>query len=163
MIICLLSLGPHPLPAPPGGDQHDGMIIFRSCWGIFTLFLQLLACDPVATSKYIPPRPNPHLPLDKLPDARPPSHDRLFTSKLVEDELDRVSAEIKDEALRKIWQNAYPNTLDTTVSWHDADRQTPLGSAFPRTFLVTGDITASWLRDSTSQMVGQNLFAKGFS
>lgn len=49
--------------------------------------------------------------------------------------------------------SAYPNTLDTTVSWHDADDELPLENAFPRTFLVTGDITASWFRDSTSQIV----------
>lgn len=42
-----------------------------------------------------------------------------------------------------------------TVSWHDPDDDYPLQKAFPRTFLVTGDVTASWLRDSTSQIVSK--------
>ncbi|UZJ55993.1 hypothetical protein CBS101457_005313 [Exobasidium rhododendri] len=90
--------------------------------------------------------------LDNLPNARPHHSERKFTSRLVENELARVSALIKDKALERIWTNAFPNTLDTTVMWHDDDKKKAYSEAFPRTFLVTGDITAFWLRDSTSQM-----------
>jgi meiotically up-regulated gene 157 (Mug157) protein len=70
------------------------------------------------------------------------------SSTMPEDELSKLNKALSLSCA----SSAFPNTLDTTVMWHDADRGKPLEEAFPRTFLVTGDITASWLRDSTSQL-----------
>jgi meiotically up-regulated gene 157 (Mug157) protein len=63
----------------------------------------------------------------------------------VEETLEGVSAEIQDRELAWLFQNCFPNTLDTTV-----DLGTFEGK--PDTFVITGDIEAMWLRDSTAQV-----------
>lgn len=50
-----------------------------------------------------PPKPNGNLSLAQLPDARPKTAERKFSSKLVEDEISRISARIGDEALKRIF------------------------------------------------------------
>ncbi len=76
---------------------------------------------------------------------RPAPGDRKFVSKAVEREIDRVSALIKDPELAWLFQNCFPNTLDTTVF---------MGSAqgHDDAFVITGDIDALWLRDSAAQL-----------
>ncbi len=60
--------------------------------------------------------------------------------------MERVQGHIRDPKLRSLFGNCFPNTLDTTVSFaSDAD-------GLPDTFVVTGDIDAMWLRDSTNQV-----------
>ena len=44
-----------------------------------------------------------------------------------------------------MFENCYPNTLDTTVDFEVIDGK-------PDTFIITGDIDAMWLRDSTAQV-----------
>ncbi|MDR1499492.1 MAG: glycoside hydrolase family 125 protein [Tannerellaceae bacterium] len=80
------------------------------------------------------------------PDSlRPAAADRLFTSNAVEEVIVRYKARIKDARLAWMFENCYPNTLDTTCffSWK--------GSG-PDTFVITGDIDAMWLRDSSAQV-----------
>ena len=50
-----------------------------------------------------------------LPSKRPPHGERAFTSPAVEDEIKRVKAKIADPQLAWLFENCYPNTLDTTV------------------------------------------------
>ena len=76
---------------------------------------------------------------------RPPPAQRKFTSPAVEHELARVAAQIHDPKLAWLFGNCYPNTLDTTVHAGTLDGQ-------PDTFVVTGDIDAMWLRDSSAQV-----------
>jgi meiotically up-regulated gene 157 (Mug157) protein len=76
---------------------------------------------------------------------RPPPSRRTFTSAAVEQELARVQARIGDPKLRWLFGNCYPNTLDTTVHVGTLDGK-------PDTFIVTGDIDAMWLRDSSAQV-----------
>ncbi|KDN40797.1 glycoside hydrolase family 125 protein [Tilletiaria anomala UBC 951] len=110
--------------------------------------------DACGDPDYTPPTPNPSTPLDQLPDARPPAKQRRFVSALVEAEIKRLDALITDPALNRIWKNAYPNTLDTTVGWTDLQLDiTDHTKAFPRSYIITGDIEASWFRDSTNQLV----------
>ncbi len=82
----------------------------------------------------------------QVPDTflhRPPMEKRCFTSKAVEKQIH----EMHDALVRvspKLWQmfqNSFPNTLDTTVF--------PSGD---RTYVITGDIDAMWLRDSGAQV-----------
>lgn len=109
--------------------------------------------DAYGDPEYTWPQPNPSLPLSSLPDARPAVHQRRFRSKLVEAEIKRITSQITDPALRRIFTNAYPNTLDTTVGWTDLElNNANHTTAFPRAFIITGDILAAWLRDSSNQI-----------
>lgn len=76
---------------------------------------------------------------------RPPPADRCFTSPAVERRIERAGARIADPGLRRLFENALPNTLDTTVVVLGTDAE-------PDTFVRTGDIDAMWLRDSTAQV-----------
>ena len=46
---------------------------------------------------------------------RPKLGDRKFTSKAVEETISSIKATIKDPELAWLFENCYPNTLDTTV------------------------------------------------
>ena len=64
---------------------------------------------------------------------------------------------MEDKDLARIFENAFPNTLDTTVRWHvdgySGSRLYENGAwQGPQSFIVTGDINAEWLRDSTNQL-----------
>jgi uncharacterized protein len=76
---------------------------------------------------------------------RPSPSARKFQSKAVEAELTAVKARIADPELAWLFENCYPNTLDTTVQFNYVDKR-------PDTFVITGDIDAMWLRDSSAQV-----------
>lgn len=78
---------------------------------------------------------------------RPDVSDRLFISEAVEDEISRVGSDIADIEIRRMFAQCLPDSLDTTV-YYDEDED----GNNQDTFVVTGDIPAMWLRDSTSQM-----------
>ena len=84
-------------------------------------------------------------PVLDLPRARPAMADRHFTGTAVEELIPRVQRQIGDKALATIFENCFPNTLDTTVF-----PGTYAGK--PDTYVVTGDIDAMWLRDSSAQV-----------
>lgn len=78
--------------------------------------------------------------------TRPPEHERLFRSATIESVIEQTAAQIHDPELRRMFEQCYPNTLDTTTYLRtDANGQ-------PDTFIATGDIPAMWLRDSTNQL-----------
>ncbi|MAT69712.1 MAG: metal-independent alpha-mannosidase [Planctomycetaceae bacterium] len=76
---------------------------------------------------------------------RPPVGERCFTSDAVEQAIETVRPKIADAELAWMFENCYPNTLDTTVDYSE-----PGGT--PDSFIITGDIDAMWLRDSTAQV-----------
>lgn len=76
---------------------------------------------------------------------RPPTGKRTYVSQAVEEEILRVKKAIYDPELAWMFENCYPNTLDTTVKFSIKNGQ-------PDTFIITGDIDAMWLRDSTAQV-----------
>lgn len=76
---------------------------------------------------------------------RPPLNKRNFTSKAVEETIKRVKPKIKDPKLAWMFENCFPNTLDTTVNFTMRGKR-------PDTFVITGDIDAMWLRDSSAQV-----------
>ncbi|KAK7208065.1 hypothetical protein BZA70DRAFT_233992 [Myxozyma melibiosi] len=81
----------------------------------------------------------------RLPFQRPISECRTFSSKEVERVIKEVTGRIPDVDLSRLFENCFPNTLDTTVRWHVPGRS-------PQSFIVTGDINAEWIRDSTNQL-----------
>jgi uncharacterized protein len=84
---------------------------------------------------------------------RPPLAKRKFVSEAVEHQLAHVKATIGDPKLAWLFENCYPNTLDTTV-------ETGTLNGKPDTFIITGDIDAMWLRDSSAQVVPYIALAK---
>ncbi|MEQ1604500.1 MAG: glycoside hydrolase family 125 protein [Pyrinomonadaceae bacterium] len=76
---------------------------------------------------------------------RPPEASRRFISSAVEQKIVDVKSRIKDDELAWLFENCYPNTLDTTVFTGRRDGK-------PDSFVITGDIDALWLRDSTAQV-----------
>jgi len=81
----------------------------------------------------------------KYKSQRPSPDERTFTSDTVEELINEVKANISDPELAWMFENCYPNTLDTTVDYEIIDGK-------PDTFIITGDIDAMWLRDSTAQV-----------
>ena len=88
------------------------------------------------------------------PNRRPPLAKRRFRSAAVERTLARVKAGIGDPKLAALFENCYPNTLDTTVFTGTLDGK-------PDTFVITGDIDAMWLRDSSAQVHPYLSLARG--
>ncbi len=76
---------------------------------------------------------------------RPAVGKRKFTSKAVEKVISETKAKLKDPKLAWMFENCFPNTLDTTVEYEIKDGK-------PDTFVITGDIHAMWLRDSSAQV-----------
>jgi len=83
--------------------------------------------------------------VQELTSRRPPPGLRRFASEAVEARIVEVRGAIADRELAWMFENCYPNTLDTTVRPGDRD-----GAA--DTFVITGDIPAMWLRDSSAQV-----------
>jgi uncharacterized protein len=79
------------------------------------------------------------------PHRRPAPEQRTLRSPAVEATVLRMKASIADPDLAWLFENCYPNTLDTTVTLGELDGK-------PDTFIVTGDIAAMWLRDSSAQV-----------
>jgi len=80
------------------------------------------------------------------PDSkRPRPKDRKFSSDAVEAYIISVRRSIRDPSLSWLFTNCFPNTLDTTV-------QPGTYEGKPDTVVLTGDIAAMWLRDSSAQV-----------
>ncbi|KAM5341948.1 hypothetical protein ACJ41O_014979 [Fusarium nematophilum] len=65
--------------------------------------------------------------------------DVYVTQKVIRD----IKSRAKDADLRRLFENTFPSTLDTTVKYFDPSNNLA--------FIVTGDITAQWLRDTGNQ------------
>ncbi len=76
---------------------------------------------------------------------RPKIEKRKFVSHVVDKTIQKIKSACADPELANLFENCFPNTLDTTVKY------TP-HSDNPDTFIITGDIEAMWLRDSTAQV-----------
>jgi uncharacterized protein len=80
-----------------------------------------------------------------FPTVRKPQSERKFVSQNIEDTIARIKAKTKDKEIAWLFENCFPNTLDTTVFFKSKNGK-------PDTFVITGDINAMWLRDSTAQV-----------
>src|SRR4051812_47719799 len=75
---------------------------------------------------------------DSFVSKRPPVSARRFVSKAVETEIKAVKAKIADPEIAWLFENCYPNTLDTTVA------QLGTFDGKPDAVVITGDINALW-------------------
>lgn len=82
---------------------------------------------------------------ERFVSQRPPAARRNFTSEAVEGTIARIRQTIADPEIAWLFENCYPNTLDTTVRHSIINGE-------PDTFVITGDIEAMWLRDSSAQV-----------
>lgn len=80
-----------------------------------------------------------------FPVVRIPEDKRKFRSAAVERAIQRVKSSIGNKELAWMFENCFPNTLDTTVDFELIDGR-------PDTYVITGDIDAMWLRDSSAQV-----------
>jgi len=76
---------------------------------------------------------------------RPHVSNRLFVSIAIENEISRIKSQLTNPKLKWMFENCFPNTLDTTVKYSTIDGEED-------TFVYTGDIHAMWLRDSGAQV-----------
>lgn len=82
---------------------------------------------------------------DSYPIVRTSLPLRKFNSKSVEKAITEFKAKVKDPELGWLFENCFPNTLDTTVTHKLINNK-------PDTYVITGDIDAMWLRDSSAQV-----------
>ena len=82
---------------------------------------------------------------DEFLTKRPAPGQRGFVSDAVEAKIVEVKRAIADPELAWLFENCFPNTLDTTVTFSTHQNR-------PDTYVITGDINAMWLRDSTAQI-----------
>ena len=80
-----------------------------------------------------------------FPVVRTPVAKRKFNSPAVERMIEKVKSSIGNKEIAWMFENCFPNTLDTTVEFEMANGR-------PDTYVITGDIDAMWLRDSSAQV-----------
>ncbi|MDX2128165.1 MAG: glycoside hydrolase family 125 protein [Chloroherpetonaceae bacterium] len=88
---------------------------------------------------------------------RPLPKDRKFRSESVDAVIEDIKRSDIDPELKWLFENCFPNTLDTTITFHGKR------NGLPDTFIITGDIPAMWLRDSTAQVTPYIPLAKADS
>jgi uncharacterized protein len=82
---------------------------------------------------------------DDFPVVRVPESQRKFKSAAIEKLITEVRKNIGNKEIGWLFENCFPNTLDTTVDFE-------IIGGKPDTFVITGDIDAMWLRDSSAQV-----------
>jgi meiotically up-regulated gene 157 (Mug157) protein len=70
---------------------------------------------------------------------------RKFKSIAVEKTIADIKNKIGNKEIGWLFENCFPNTLDTTVDFEMINGK-------PDTYVITGDIDAMWLRDSSAQV-----------
>ncbi|CAB4388662.1 uncharacterized protein OCT59_025565 [Rhizophagus irregularis] len=53
----------------------------------------------------------------KFPFVRPKESERKFVSPVIEKVIKDITSNMKDKDLARLFENCWPNTLDTTVAW----------------------------------------------
>lgn len=82
---------------------------------------------------------------DQFPIVRVAAAKRHFQSKSVNAAIKTFQSKVKNPELSWLFENCFPNTLDTTVYYKEINGK-------PDTYVITGDIDAMWLRDSSAQV-----------
>ena len=89
----------------------------------------------------------------EFPTVRVAPEKRNFQSPAIEAAIAEFQRNVADPKLDWLFNNAFPNTLDTTVTTETVNGK-------PSTYVITGDIDAMWLRDSSAQVWLYLPFAK---
>lgn len=87
-----------------------------------------------------------------FPIVRVAKSKRNFESEFIEKTIIEFQKNVKDKELGWLFNNCFPNTLDTTVTYSEKN-------GIPDTYVITGDIDAMWLRDSSAQVWPYMAFA----
>ena len=80
-----------------------------------------------------------------FPVVRVSESQRKFKSPAVEKLITEIKKNTGNKEIGWLFENCFPNTLDTTVDFEIINGK-------PDTFVITGDIDAMWLRDSSAQV-----------
>ena len=100
----------------------------------------VLTAAALAVSKYSFATGYTDFPVVRIAEAQ-----RNFKSMAVEKLIADIQKNIANKELAWMFENTFPNTLDTTVDFEIIDGK-------PDTYVITGDIDAMWLRDSSAQV-----------
>ena len=113
-----------------------------------------LAVACADTSSHAAPQAAPlPMPSTQFPTVRVAPEKRNFQSPAIEAAIGEFQKNVADPKLDWLFNNAFPNTLDTTVTTETVNGR-------PSTYVITGDIDAMWLRDSSAQVWPYLPFAK---
>ncbi|KAK0743771.1 hypothetical protein B0T18DRAFT_439543 [Schizothecium vesticola] len=98
-----------------------------------------------------------HEPLSKgrfqLAYQRPAPRCRKFPLAEVDETIATMKRTIRDPDLFRLFENCFPNTLDTAITWKGlAAKASETDEDEELTYITTGDINAMWLRDSANQL-----------
>jgi meiotically up-regulated gene 157 (Mug157) protein len=99
-----------------------------------------LATAGILMSKYSFANWNTDFPVVRVAESL-----RKFKSPAVEKLIAEIKNKIGNKEIAWLFENCFPNTLDTTVDFEIINGK-------PDTFVITGDIDAMWLRDSSAQV-----------
>ncbi|OAA54563.1 Six-hairpin glycosidase [Niveomyces insectorum RCEF 264] len=92
----------------------------------------------------------------KFPYQRPPPDKRTYHVPEVEEVIEQMNQRLKDKDLARMFENCYPNTVDTTAKWVHTGRQAgdsgADGDGLPGAHIIAGDMDAAWLRDNVWQL-----------
>lgn len=80
-----------------------------------------------------------------FPTVRIPADKRHFKSNVIEQAIQEFQKNVPNKELGWLFNNCFPNTLDTTIYDESTASQ-------KLTYVITGDIDAMWLRDSSAQV-----------
>ncbi|MFV0605782.1 MAG: glycoside hydrolase family 125 protein [Niabella sp.] len=90
---------------------------------------------------------------EEFPVVRVAEGQRNFKSAIIEKAIKTFQSKVPDKELGWLFNNCFPNTLDTTVFYEEKNGK-------PDTYVITGDIDAMWLRDSSAQVYPYLQFCK---
>ncbi len=99
-----------------------------------------LASAGLLMSKYAIAKWNEDFPVVRISESY-----RKFKSPAIEKLITEIKKNIGNKEIAWLFENCFPNTLDTTVDFEMINGK-------PDTFVITGDIDAMWLRDSSAQV-----------
>lgn len=83
-----------------------------------------------------------------VPKVRIAYDERTYHSEAIDTLIGQLRDLFVDKNVGILFENTLPNTLDTTVLFYNHDSNDDIDS-----FVITGDIEALWLRDSTNQVL----------